>query len=272
MSERDTQPSAGKHPLSWRAKYRTKIQIMNTSISRMFSSANVFFRQQGILLLFIFLAFQSIRAEDGISQSCIQQRSEQLFKVDTGGGILPLHNFTLSLTLKENTVYLKWVAENEMNTEKFVIQRSTDGTSFKNLGETPPAGPINTLTEYNKSDDVSGISLAVAYYRIRAEDNRGNFAYSNVVPVRLSKADGFSFWPMPFTSSLNLTYNAAVSSAIKLEVYDNSGRQVLQQQFSLNRGMNQLSVTGVAGLSHGLYHVRITDLMSNVVAFAKMAK
>ena len=245
---------------------------MNTSSSRMLTSAIVFFRQQGILLVLFLVAFQSARSEAGMRQPLIPHHAQQLFKVDTGGGILPLHNFTLSLTLKENTVFLKWVAENEMNTEKFVIQRSTDGTSFKNLGEAPPAGPINTLTEYNKSDDVSGISLAVAYYRIRAEDNRGNFAYSNVVPVRLSKADGFSFWPMPFTSSLNLTYNAAVSSAIKLEVYDNSGRQVLQQQFSLNRGMNQLSVTGVAGLSHGLYHVRITDLMSNVVAFAKMAK
>lgn len=245
---------------------------MNTSISRMYYTTIGFIRMAGVLILFLFFAFLSARAENGCSQQLIGLYSEQLYKVDTGGGILPLHNFTLSLTLKENTVYLKWVAENEMNTEKFVIQRSTDGTSFKDLGDIPPTGPLNILTEYNSTDNVAGIPQAVAYYRIKAEDNRGNFAYSNVVPVRLSKADGFSFWPMPFTSSLNLTYNASVSSAIKLEVYDNSGRQVLQQQFSLNRGMNQLSVNGVAGLSHGLYHVRITDLMSNVVSFAKMAK
>lgn len=245
---------------------------MNTSISRMFSLTIGFIRQTAIVVLVMLFAYQSVNATNLTNNELLQYRSRDLFKVDTGGGILPLHNFTLSVTLKENTVFLKWVAENEMNTEKFVIQRSVDGTTFKDLGYLPPVGPINTLTEYNKSDDITGITLQVAYYRIKAEDNRGNYAYSNVVPVRLSKADGFSFWPMPFTSSLNLTYNASVSSSIKLEIYDNSGRQVLQQQFSLNRGMNQLSVNGVAGLSHGLYHVRITDLMSNVVSFAKMAK
>lgn len=245
---------------------------MNTSISRMFFSAIDIFPKQGLLLIVIILVCQTARAEDRMSQPDIQFQTQQLFKVDTGGGILPLHNFTLSLTLKENTVILKWVAENEMNTEKFVIQRSTDGTTFKNIGDIPPSGPINILTEYNSSDDISGIAQGVAYYRIKAEDNRGNFAYSNVVPVRLSKSDGFSFWPMPFTSSLNLTYNAAVSSSIRLDVYDNSGRQVLKQQFSINRGMNQLSVSGVEGLSHGLYHVRITDLISNQVSFAKLAK
>lgn len=196
----------------------------------------------------------------------------QLFKVDTGGGILPLHNFTLSLTLKENTVFLKWVAENEMNTEKFVIQRSSDGTTFKNVADVAPSGPINILTEYNSADDVTGVPFTVAYYRIKAEDNRGNFAYSNVVPVRLAKADGFSFWPNPFTTTLNLSYNAITSASIRVEVYDNGGRRILQQQYNVNRGMNQLSVSGASGLSHGLYYMRITDLMTNAVSFAKMAK
>lgn len=200
------------------------------------------------------------------------ESSLQLFKVDTGGGILPLHNFTLSVTLKENTVFLKWVAENEMNTDKFVIQRSVDGTTFKDVGAIPPSGPINILTEYNTADDVAAVTSVVAYYRIKAEDNRGNFAYSNVVPVRLSKADGFSFWPNPFTTTMNLSYNAITSASIRVEVYDNGGRRVLQQQYNVNRGMNQLSVNGASGLSHGLYHIRITDLMTNVVSFSKIAK
>lgn len=195
-----------------------------------------------------------------------------LFKVDTGGGILPLHNFTLSVTLKENTVFLKWVAENEMNTDKFVVQRSTNGTTFKDLTDIPPVGPMNVLTEYNSMDDATGIATAVAYYRIKAEDNRGNFAFSNVVPVRFSKGDGFSCWPNPFTSTLNLSYNATTSTSIRLEMYDNGGRQVISQQFTVNRGVNQLSVNGAAGLSSGLYHVRVTDLMTQVMSFARLAK
>ncbi len=233
-----------------------------------------------ILFLFLFMvpAFLQVKGEGinfnkNLSSAVLEEtRTQLLFKVDTGGGILPLHNFTLSVTLKENTVYLKWVAENEMNTEKFVIERSTDGTTFRLMGNVPPTGPLNILTEYNTTDDIQGINSGVAYYRIKAEDNRGNFAYSNVVPVRLSRADGFSFWPNPFSASLNLSYNATVSASIRVEMYDNGGRLVIQQQFNINRGMNQLSITGAGNLSHGLYHVRIIDLMTNGVSFAKMAK
>jgi len=252
---------------------------MHTSISRMFTSRMDIIRPMGLLLLFSLSATLYVRGEGStyshrLSGSTVlqAQQEQQLFKVDTGGGIFPLHNFHLRVTLKETTVFLKWVAENEMNTEKFVIERSTDGTSFKVMGSMPPTGPLNILTEYNSTDDIQGVNSGVAYYRIKAEDNRGNFAYSNVVPVRLSRADGFSFWPNPFTSTLNLSYNATVSAVIRVEMYDNGGHKVLQQQFNVNRGMNQLSLNGANGLSHGLYHMRIIDLMTNVVSFAKMAK
>ena len=252
---------------------------MNMLNSRVYSFRLEFIRQLNLFVLFIFVAILQASgagiSTTGDKQSSFFIQSDQglhFYKVDTGGGILPLHNFTLTVTLKESTVFLKWVAENEMNTEKFVIQRSTDGNSFKNTGELPPTGPINILTEYNSSDDIQGVIGNVAYYRIKAEDNRGNFAYSNVVPVRLSKADGFSFWPNPFTTSLNLSYNANLSASIRVEMYDNGGRRVIQQQFNVNRGMNQLTVNGAAGLSHGLYHVRIIDLLTNEVSFSKMAK
>lgn len=245
----------------------------------MYSFTTDSIRHKGLLFLFCFAAFLQMKGEeaainrDNQSATIIQKfQSPHYFKVDTGGGILPLHNFTLSVVLKENMVFLKWLAENEMNTEKFVVQRSTDGSTFKNMGELPPSGPINILTEYNSTDDIVNINSGVAYYRIKAEDNRGNFAYSNVVPVRLSKSDGFSFWPNPFSTSLSLSYNANLSTSIKVEMYDNGGRQVIQQQFTINRGMNQLSINGASSLPHGLYHMRIIDLLTQEVSFAKMAK
>ncbi len=193
-------------------------------------------------------------------------------KVDTGGGILPLHNFSLTVLLKENTVYLKWMAENEMNTEKFILQRSLDGAVFTDLGSTLPAGPMNILTEYNAADDIQLLTAGIVYYRVRAEDNRANYAYSNVVPVRLFPNAGFRFWPNPFASTITLSYTTANAGSIRVELYDNSGRQQHQQEFSVNRGMNQLSINGVASLSHGLYHLRITNLMTNEVSVGKIAK
>ncbi len=255
---------------------------MNILIPRMYPVRSHFIRHHFILLVIAVIAALNLQAAGlninsstrhisrDLSAAICQQQA--FFKVDTGGGILPLHNFSLTITLKENTVSLKWLAENEMNTEKFITQRSTDGRSFKDLVALPPAGPLNILTEYNAMDDIQGITSQVLYYRVKAEDNNGNFAYSNVVPVRLYKSSGFSVWPNPFTTSLNISYNAAAASSVSVEVYDMSGSKAVQQQFIVNRGMNQLSVTGASRLSHGVYFVRIADLMTNEVTTSKVTK
>lgn len=245
---------------------------------RTYRSGLLFFQQLTLAgRLFLLIVFLAGTQASGAGRSAVLSCPDPLMppvicKVDTGGGILPLHNFSLTVILKENTVYLKWLAENEMNTEKFITQRSLDGAVFTDMGATLPAGPMNILTEYNAADDIQPVTAGIVYYRVRAEDNRGNYAYSNVVPVRLIRTTGFRFWPNPFESGITLSYTAANATSIRVEIYDNGGRQVKLQEFSVNRGMNQLSITGVASLSHGLYHLRITDLMTNEISVGKITK
>lgn len=224
------------------------------------------------LFLFVLCSIQQVAATDAASLNAARTRYLITEKADTGGGILPLHNFSLSVVLKDQTIYIKWLAENEMNTEKFILQRSTDGNSFKDLEAFDPQGPMNVLTEYNALDNTLDFQSPVVYYRVKAQDNRLNFAYSNVVPVRVSKQSGFSFWPIPFQTSLQLTYNAPSATSIRVDMYDLSGRLQVQQRFNLTRGMNQLSLNNVSHLVHGIYSVRITDQMTHETAFATVAK
>lgn len=241
---------------------------MNTRLSGINSGSSNIARY---LLVMSFL-FSFIFSFAGEKKSSFQTGISEFEKVDTGGGILPLHNFSLSVELKAQTVYLKWIAENEMNTEKFIVQRSDDGSSFKDISSFDPQGPINVLTEYAASDPAQDLTSAVVYYRVKAKDNRNNFAYSNVVPVRISRLTGFKFWPNPFQSSLQLSYNAPAATSIRVEMFDISGKRQVMQDYTLYRGMNQLAVNGVLRLPHGLYQVRITDMMTHETAFSALAK
>lgn len=193
-------------------------------------------------------------------------------KLDTGETTLPLHNFSLTVSLKENSVYLKWVAENEMNTQRFVIQRSSDGANYQDIGYKNPTGPLNILTEYLATDDVLNFPSDILYYRIRAEDNTNKFAYSNIVPVRLYKISGIRLWPVPITSDLKISYNAPVNSTLDVTISDNFGKTILQTTCSVNRGVNQVSVTGVTGLSSGIYMVIISDRKTNGVFVQRVSK
>lgn len=179
---------------------------------------------------------------------------------DTGGGILPLHNFSLTVTLKENTVYLKWLAENEMNTEKFIVQRSTDGIYFGDFSMVLPSGPINVLTTYNSADDVQQTGAAILYYRIKAQDSRNNYAYSNVVPVRLSVTESLRCWPNPYGNDLKISFRAASAGSLNAELTDLNGRVIIRQEVRVNKGINQFSFLQASQVKPGVYFVRLTDL------------
>lgn len=186
---------------------------------------------------------------------------------------LPLHNLELSAHLQGDIVGLKWTAENEMNTHQFVIERSTDGVSYSDVGSKPASGQTNTLTEYTSSDDIHSLSTEnIIYYRIRAIDGDGRFAYSNVATVRLSKKAGVYIWPSPFRDNISITYNAASNTSIDISIINSAGRIVKQNIISVSRGLNQVSVTNLGSLSTGIYFIRITDRSSSETYLQKLTK
>jgi len=249
---------------------------------RFFSTDRIPAHSKGVSFLILFiLAFFISRGHTTVGRTtsgftgdkCLFDNfSSYTSRPDTGGGILPLHNFSLSVTLKENIVQLKWLAENEMNTERFVIQRSIDGANYTDIGFKNPSGPINILTEYNATDDILNFPANIVYYRVKAEDNRANYAYSNIVPVRLFKISGINLWPNPFTTDLKISYDAPANSSLDIHMLDNSGRVIMNTSYSVNRGMNQLSLPGVGKLPSGFYFVRITDKSNNEIFAHKISK
>lgn len=193
--------------------------------------------------------------------------------VCTNCAALPLHQLELRSYLQGNNVNLKWVAENEMGTESFVVERSTDGVSFSQIASRAPSGPLNTPTEYQQSDDIQSLSSAsVVYYRIKAVDREGRIAYSNIATVRLNKTAGVQVWPNPFGDFVNITYNSSASTKVDVSVVNSLGKVVKQSNYSVSRGLNQISVNGLETLSSGIYFIRITDKNTNEVYIQKISK
>lgn len=70
-------------------------------------------------------------------------------------------------------------------------------------------------------------------------------------------------WPNPVTNELNLTLNSALKGAVRMTITDMSGRMVMDEQRTMNNGVNTL-VVPVAELKAGLYMVRIGNGKSTV--------
>ena len=186
---------------------------------------------------------------------------------------LPLQSLELRSSLHGNIVGLKWITVDEVNTDKFVVQRSTDGVNYSDIASKRAVGQARTSTEYQLSDDIQSLLQAsVVYYRIKALDIDGKFSYSNVVPVKLSKTGGVQIWPTPFVNDIRISYTAAANTSLDIRIIDNTGRIVSQSNYSVSRGLNQLSVNGVESLSAGIYIIRITDKNTNESFVQKLTK
>jgi hypothetical protein len=160
-----------------------------------------------------------------------------------------------------------------MGTNNFIIEKSYDGINYSRIATKTATGPLNTPTSYYYNDNVqnAGVNTTI-YYRIKAMDTNGRYAYSNVVIIRLGKTATVQAWPVPFSDYVNISYTAISNSFIRVTLTNAVGKLVRQTTFNVNRGLNQLALNDLQSVSPGLYFLRITDLSTNQVYTRNISK
>ena len=115
----------------------------------------------------------------------------------------------LGLGLGKKT-QLKWITTNEINTSKFIVERSDDGVNFDPIAEVK-ANNTSGTHQYISSDQnpLKGIS----YYRLKQMDNDGNYTYSKIVAIDLKLNKDVVLYPNPVGNSLIFMHPSSLSVA-----------------------------------------------------------
>lgn len=95
--------------------------------------------------------------------------------------VLPVELSHFSATTSANEVTLNWTTESELSNDKFIIERSTNGIHWSDIGSVPGHGNSTTTINYSFKD-FQPTSL-VNYYRLRQIDFDGAFEYSEIIRV-----------------------------------------------------------------------------------------
>jgi len=166
---------------------------------------------------------------------------------------LPVELISFQGTAQNKAALLTFSTATEINNAYFSIERSADGARYTEIGQVPGAGTSTELNEYTYTDEkpLPGVN----YYRLRQVDFDGQFAYSPVVSVVFGSTDArLRITPVPASDEVTVQFTEPVAESITWEVYDQSGRLVLQgteasevEQFGFN----------VAGLAEGFYILRV---------------
>lgn len=141
-----------------------------------------------------------------------------------GGTPLPLNLTSFSAIKHNNNALLQWKTVNELNTSRFEVERSINGTVFGTIGTVPAFNqPGNHLYSYTDNKNVNAGSC---FYRLKMVDKDGKFNYSDVIYLNENDLPTFTVFPNPAKELVTIS-GLKPNGTIRLIGMDG---KVLQQQ------------------------------------------
>jgi hypothetical protein len=211
-------------------------------------------------------------APQGVPASVAVSGDERSFTATmTQLGVLTVSNTSqpLPVTLVSFTAQrlgadglLKWATASELNNAYFVLESSTDGTTFQRLGQVAGAGTSSQAHSYQFIDqNLARYATGQVYYRLRQVDTDGTATYSPVRTVQVPAIEGLvvAAYPNPSTSIQEVTLSLRTDHAgpAELLLTDVLGRPVGQQQLALPAGTSTVPLPESSQLAPGVYLLRL---------------
>jgi len=161
---------------------------------------------------------------------------------------LPLKLISFSANKSGENNLLQWQTAQEINLDRFEVERSLDGREFKTIGKMN-AG----LSNYNFTDDkpIGGKN----YYRLKMIDKDGNFEYS---PMRIITRHSFyvNVYPLPAKGKLNIQIKSSKTEKAEISITDVSGKILITNTLSITTGVNSSSIN-IQSLDKGAYFLKV---------------
>ncbi|MFD2717730.1 hypothetical protein ACFST9_03320 [Hymenobacter monticola] len=179
-----------------------------------------------------------------------------LDRLTLGGLAAPLPVTLVAFTASPQgaDALLRWTTASELHNDRFEVEASADGRSYRRIGTVAGAGSSQTAHHYQLVDPaIAHYGTSLVYYRLRQVDTDGTAVYSPVRTVAVDRASqpaGLALFPNPTRAAATLT--GAQPGAVVV-VLDAVGRHVLDVTADAD-GKAALALP--VGIATGVYVVR----------------
>lgn len=186
------------------------------------------------------------------------------------GAVFPIEILTFTGYLKGKVANLKWKSVQEVNSSKFILERSFDGFKTKSpVGEVKAAGNSTAIRDYSFADNgLKGLNVEKVWYRLKMVDIGGTFEYSKeIVELRLDEEVGnifMEFYPNPAQGQLFLNYQLFDTQYGDIILSNSMGQVVYQQAITANKDLKNTSID-ISNMAGGMYFLQISTEDSKVI-------
>lgn len=174
---------------------------------------------------------------------------------------LPVSLVSFEAVRQRASVLLRWATASEKDNAHFMVQRSTNGEAFANLGKVAGAGTTSRRTEYEFVDGkLPAATGSVLYYRLQQTDLDGSSTYSPVQAVQLSSSAASlqaEVFPNPYDTRVAVRLRSKQAGVVKFLVHDVVGRPLLSGSAPVTEGLQDVEVPQASMLPAGLYYLTV---------------
>jgi len=164
--------------------------------------------------------------------------------------VLPLELISFTGTQKEEKVICSWLTASENNTDRFIIDRSSDGLLFETVGIVNAAGNSYSALAYEFADEHP--EKGTNYYQLKTIDGDGSVSESEIIAVHYKHDQEATIFPNPAYERATVWategFHQLIISNANGTVIDNFETTALQTEKELN----------LEQLPEGVYFVRLT--------------
>jgi hypothetical protein len=170
--------------------------------------------------------------------------------------ILPVELTSWKASLNNGQTRLSWTTEKETGPVRYILEKSTDGLHFSEIGSVEGKyreGPNNRYS----FTDVAG-SEKTLYYRLKLIDLNGRERYSSLITLNQVNLIS-SILPLdnPFTNKIRLKVEVPGEGTAQYQLTNMSGKAVRTGLFDFHAGAQEISISELEKLPAGVYLLRI---------------
>jgi len=175
---------------------------------------------------------------------------------------LPVHliNFDGFWNPKQKSNDLNWSTDFELNSDYFIIKRSSDQKYFEEIARVKAAGNTSKTVHYNLTD--RQIEVDTKYtYTLTNVDLDGRKSDAGTITIQSGIGENFTsgIFPNPANASVNLLLNRDIESTVQIELYNSTGIRLLNYQLIDNtKNRNVLEGLMTEYIAGGVYFIKVT--------------
>jgi uncharacterized repeat protein (TIGR01451 family) len=172
--------------------------------------------------------------------------------------VLPLTWASFAAVKQNKEAVLTWVTYQELNTDHFTVERSTDGIHFNSINKLLSLGNTTSTTSYSIIDHSP--AEGINYYRVAQIDRTGKVGYSPIRSLEFRKLGNLiTITPNPTKDKLMITVENNVE---RLNVILVNAIGETMFKYIISQEKNQLDVSNLAS---GIYFIKISGARINEV-------